>query len=184
MTTHRNSETNQRRRLKIAAMSLAVGAFTLTVAACGGGGSGQSAGSMPQPSASGQPVSAQTSGLGTILVNSQGRTLYQFGNDTKNKSACTGACTTNWPYAPAPDKLPTSLPGVTGTLSTTTRDDGHRQLTVAGHPLYTFVGDSAPGQTNGQGINLNGGVWTVVSPAGAPLTNASPAGGAAQNPGY
>ena len=49
------------------------------------------------------------------------------------------------------------------------------QLTVAGHPVYTFRGDTAPRQTNGQGKVLNGGLWTVVSPAGVPLTKALPA---------
>ena len=65
--------------------------------------------------------------------------------------------------------------------ASTIRDDGHRQLTVAGHPQYTFVGDSAPGRTNGQGINLIGGVWTVVSPAGAALANPSSAVAATQD---
>lgn len=181
MTTHRNFVTNDRRRSKIAATSVAAVAFTLTAAACGSA-PGDSAGSMPVPSATGVAVSAQATGLGTILVDGQGRTLYQFANDMNNKSTCTDACAANWPYVPAPDSLPASLPGVTGTLGTATRDDGHHQLTVAGHPLYTFVGDATPGQTNGQGINLNGGVWTVVSPAGAPLASPSPVGTAAQNP--
>jgi predicted lipoprotein with Yx(FWY)xxD motif len=76
---------------------------------------------------------------------------------------------------PAPAALSASLPGVTGKLGVATRSDGGRQLSVAGHPVYTFVGDSAPGQTNGQGVALNGGLWTVVSPAGAPLTHPEPA---------
>ncbi|MGY4768660.1 COG4315 family predicted lipoprotein [Kribbella sp. CWNU-51] len=179
MITDRNSETNHRRHLQIAATSFAAAVFALAAAACGSA-PGDSAGSDPMPSATGDAVSAQPTALGTILVDGQGRTLYQFANDMTNKSTCADACAANWLYAPAPDSLPTSLPGVTGTLATTTRDDGHHQLSVAGHPLYTFVGDSTPGQTNGQGINLNGGVWTVVSPAGAPLTNPSPAG--AQSP--
>jgi predicted lipoprotein with Yx(FWY)xxD motif len=61
------------------------------------------------------------------------------------------------------------LPGVSGALGSTTRSDGTEQLTVGGHPVYTFQGDSAPGQTNGQGITIDGGLWTVVSPAGAPV---------------
>lgn len=181
MITHRNSETNHRRRLQIAATYFAGAAFAVAAVACSSG-PGDSAGSAPVPSATGGAVSAQATALGTILVDGQGRTLYEFANDMKNKSTCADACATNWPYAPAPDSLPASLPDVPGTLGTTTRDDGHHQLTVAGHPLYTFVGDSTPGQTNGQGINLNGGVWTVVSPAGAPLANPSPAGMATQNP--
>jgi len=95
-------------------------------------------------------------------------------------STCTASCAANWIFVPAPAPLPKSLPGVTGTLGMTTRDDGKHQLTVAGHPLYTFVGDSAAGQTNGQGINLNGGLWTVVAPTGAAIS--TPAGSNSQQP--
>jgi predicted lipoprotein with Yx(FWY)xxD motif len=102
-------------------------------------------------------------------------------NDRNSASTCSAACAANWLFVPAPAPLPASLPGVTGRLGTTTRPDGGHQLTVAGHPVYTFVGDSAPGQTNGQGITLNGGLWTVASAAGAPVTNPSPAG-ATQTP--
>jgi len=73
----------------------------------------------------------------------------------------------------APEALPASLPGVPAELGSTTRTDGTKQLTVAGHPVYTFQGDSAPGQTNGNGITLNGGLWTVVSPQGSSLAAAS-----------
>jgi len=136
----------------------------------------------PVPAATGDPVSAQTTELGTILVDGQGRTIYQFANDKNNTSTCAAVCAADWPFVPAPPSLPTSSPGVIGKVGSTTRDDGHRQLTVAGHPLYTFVGDSTPGQTNGQGLNLDGGVWTVVSPAGVPLTNPSPVNPATQTP--
>lgn len=115
-------------------------------------------------------------------MDGEGRTLYEFANDKDGKSTCAAARAANWPYVPAPASLPTSLPGVTGKLGTTTSDGGARQLTVASHPLYTFVGDSTPGQTNGQGINLNGDVWTVVSPGGAPVTAPNPAGASTQKP--
>jgi predicted lipoprotein with Yx(FWY)xxD motif len=110
------------------------------------------------------------------------RTVYDFANDTTAVSTCTGACAADWPFVPAPSPLPASLPGVTGKLGASTRPDGGRQLTVAGHPVYTFAGDSAPGDTHGQGQTLNGGLWTVVSPAGAPLPDARPAG-STQNSG-
>ncbi|TCC07161.1 hypothetical protein [Kribbella soli] len=184
MFTHRKSATIHRRRLPLAAASLAAGALTFTAANCG---SPSGSAPVPVPAATGDPVSAQTTALGTILVDGQGRTIYQFANDRNNLSNCAAACVIDWPYVPAPDSLPKSSPGVTGKVGSTTRADGHRQLTVAGHPLYVFVGDSTPGQTNGQGINLDGGIWTVVSPAGAPLANPSPAGAATQDtvaPGY
>ncbi|MEV0804212.1 hypothetical protein AB0I34_41425 [Kribbella sp. NPDC050281] len=186
MFTNRKSGTIHRRRVQLAAAYLAAVALTFTAASCGSP-SGSGSAPVPVPPATGDPVSAQTTALGTILVDGRGRTIYQFANDKNNTSTCAAACLDNWPYVPAPDSLPTSSPGVSGKVGSITRDDGHRQLTVAGHPLYTFVVDSSPGQTNGQGINLNGGVWTVVSPAGAPLANPSPASAATQTsiaPGY
>jgi predicted lipoprotein with Yx(FWY)xxD motif len=165
-----------RRRARRVALSLAAVALALTAAGCASS-SGGSAGPVPVPAATGDPVSAQPTSLGTILVDGTGRTVYDFANDKNTESTCTdAACTANWPFVPAPAALPASLPGVTGALGSTTRPDGARQLTVAGHPVYTFAGDSAPGQTNGQGQTLNGGLWTVVSPAGAPITNPSRAG--------
>jgi predicted lipoprotein with Yx(FWY)xxD motif len=181
--TDRKSGTIHPRRHQFAAASMAA-ALMFVAANCG---SPSGAVPVPVPPATGDPVSAQTTALGSILVDGQGRTIYQFANDKTNLSTCDAACAVTWPYVPAPDSLPTSSPGVSGKVGSTTRADGHRQLTVAGHPLYTFVGDSTPGQTNGQGINLNGGVWTVVSPAGVPLASPSPAGSATQTaiaPGY
>src|SRR5215475_5902187 len=69
--------------------------------------------------------------------------------------------------------------GVTGQLGTITRDDGSKQATWNGHPLYTYVGDSAPGMAKGNGLNLSGGVWheTVVSGNAAPAPSPSPTGG-------
>lgn len=184
MSTNPTSDRIHHRRGQIAAITLAAAALTLTAASCSGdsGSSTASAGSGPAPSATGSAVSAQATGLGTILVDGQGRSVYVFANDKDTTSTCTASCATEWPPVPAPASLPQSLPGVTGALGTTTRADGNRQLTVAGHPVYTFAGDSAPGQTNGQGVNLNGGVWNVVSPAGAPITKTSAAGAIA--PGY
>ncbi|WP_329000068.1 hypothetical protein OHA18_37270 [Kribbella sp. NBC_00709] len=183
MFTDRKSGTIHHRRHQFAAASTAA-ALMFVAANCG---SPSGSAPVPVPPVTGDPVSAQTTALGSILVDGEGRTIYQFANDKNNLSTCDAACAVTWPYVPAPDSLPTSSPGVSGKVGSTTRDDGHRQLTVAGHPLYTFVGDSTPGQTNGQGINLNGGVWTVVSPAGVPLASAGPAGAATQTaiaPGY
>jgi len=164
-----------RRGARHVALALTAAALVVTAAACTSS-SGGSAGSVPIPEATGHAVSAQPTSLGTILVDGQGRTVYEFANDVNGASTCTtAACAANWPFVPTPGVLPLSLPGVTGALGSTTRPDGVEQLTVAGHPVYTFAGDSAPGQANGQGQTLDGGLWTVVSPAGAPITNPSPA---------
>jgi predicted lipoprotein with Yx(FWY)xxD motif len=132
--------------------------------------------------ATGGPVSAQATSLGTILVDEHGRTVYEFANDKSNESTCYDACAANWPPVLAPSQLSESAQGVDGALDSTTRRDGTRQLTVAGHPVYTFAGDTAAGQANGQGIILDGGQWTVVLPSGAPGTDVTD--GSASTPGY
>jgi predicted lipoprotein with Yx(FWY)xxD motif len=121
-------------------------------------------------------VATAATGIGTILVDGRGRTVYDFANDTGSTSTCDGGCAAEWPPVAAPDPLPASLPGVSGRLGSTTRGDGSRQLTVAGHPVYTFAGDGAPGQTNGNGITLDGGLWTAVAPAGSPLAMGASSG--------
>jgi predicted lipoprotein with Yx(FWY)xxD motif len=170
------------KKAKITALTGAAAALLALSAACTSAEGSSNAAQVP--AATGDAVSAQPTPLGTILVDGKGHTVYEFANDTTTTSTCTGACAADWPPVPAPAQLPASLPGVSGALGTTARPDGSQQLTVSGHPLYTFSGDSAPGQTSGQGINLNGGVWTVVSPSGAPDT--SPAGATTpdSHPGY
>jgi predicted lipoprotein with Yx(FWY)xxD motif len=99
----------------------------------------------------------------TVLADANGRTLYWFAPDTAARSACYGSCAAYWPPVKGPA---TAGPGVTGTLSVLTRSDGSVQAAYDGHPLYTYVGDSAPGQTNGNGLNLNGGLWHEVTASG------------------
>jgi predicted lipoprotein with Yx(FWY)xxD motif len=168
-------------RRNVVLLTLAVAGVALS-SACGSSGGSSATG--PTPQATGEAISAQSTSLGKILVDGRGRTVYAFANDKTNVSTCDGACAADWPPVPVPSQAPASPPGVTGALGATTRTDGTRQLTVAGHPVYTFSGDSAAGQTKGQGITLNGGLWTVVSAAGAPDQNA--AGPKASNgvPGY
>jgi predicted lipoprotein with Yx(FWY)xxD motif len=180
MTTTKGSSSRSRHAGRAAATVFAGASFAVFAVACSGG-SGTSA-SAPVPTAGGGLLTAQATSLGTILVEGKGRTVYEFANDKNGKSTCTGGCAANWPFVAAPATPPASLPGVTGQLGTTTRSDGARQVTVGGHPLYTFAGDSGPGQTNGQGVVLDGGLWTAASPAGAPITSA--ASGAGQAPGY
>jgi predicted lipoprotein with Yx(FWY)xxD motif len=169
-----------RRRRTWAAVPIGMGALAL-MAACGGGSYGgqSSAGSSspaPASSAGEAVVAAASTGLGTVLVDAQGMTVYDFANDTGSTSTCNGACAHDWMPVAAPDATPTSVAGVPAELGSTRRDDGTQQLTVAGHPVYTFEGDSKPGQTNGNGITLNGGLWTAVSPSGAPVAASASSG--------
>jgi predicted lipoprotein with Yx(FWY)xxD motif len=86
-------------------------------------------------------------------------TLYSFAPDTSAKSVCYGDCATYWPPVIG---TPSAGPGVTGKLGTVTRNGGAVQATYDGHPLYTYVGDKAPGQDSGNNLNLNGGLWRDV----------------------
>ena len=101
----------------------------------------------------------RTIGGAQVLTNSAGLTLYWFGPDTSTASKCTGSCATYWPPVKAPA---TAGSGVTGTVGEITRPDGTKQATYDGHPLYTYIGDSAPGQDSGNNLNLNGGLWHIV----------------------
>ena len=119
-------------------------------------------------------VAVGNSGLGNILVDSQGRTVYMFGADSGTTSACTGACAAAWPPVQATG-TPTAGNGANAALvATTSRSDGTNQVTYDGHPLYTFTGDHQPGDTNGQGLVAFGGTWSALSPAGVPIAPPAP----------
>jgi predicted lipoprotein with Yx(FWY)xxD motif len=112
-----------------------------------------------------------------VLTNAKGFVLYWFAPDTPTSSKCTGSCATFWPPVTGPV---TAGSGVTGTLGTITRSDGTKQATYDGHPLYTYVGDTAPGQAKGNGLNLSGGLWyemTVSGATPAALASAKSGGG-------
>jgi predicted lipoprotein with Yx(FWY)xxD motif len=96
-----------------------------------------------------------------VLTNAKGLTLYRFALDTPMKSACYGDCSDYWrpvTGSPAP------VHGLSGHMGTVRRTGGSVQATYNGHPLYTFVGDVAPGQSNGNHLDLNGGYWYAVTP--------------------
>jgi predicted lipoprotein with Yx(FWY)xxD motif len=105
-----------------------------------------------------------------VVTNSKGLTLYWFVPDTSTTSKCTGSCATYWPPVKGPA---TAGAGVTGTLGTITRSDGTKQATYDGHPLYTYVGDTAPGQAKGNALNLSGGLWYEMTVSGATPTASS-----------
>jgi predicted lipoprotein with Yx(FWY)xxD motif len=98
-------------------------------------------------------------GGATVLTNARGFTLYWFAPDTPTSSKCYGSCAAYWP--PVTGTAPAS-PGLPGRIGTITRTGGARQLTYDGHPLYTYIGDTAPGQARGNNLNLNGGLWHEV----------------------
>jgi predicted lipoprotein with Yx(FWY)xxD motif len=117
-------------------------------------------------SAAKKTVEVRKTGLGTILVDSKGKTLYLFKKDSRGKSACAGECAKFWPPLRVSGK-PTGGGSVSAAkLGTIRRSDGTRQVTYNGHPLYTFLQDSRPGQTHGQGLTAFGATWFVLSPSG------------------
>jgi predicted lipoprotein with Yx(FWY)xxD motif len=159
----------------LAAVALAAGcgsgynnqaAAPATTTASGGAGAyGYGAPSTPPANAAG--VSTTSGALGTFLVGTDGRTLYLFEKDTGTTSACTGACAAAWPPLTTTGAPTGAGAAKASLLGTTKREDGTTEVTYAGHPLYSFAGDAAPGDANGQGLDQFGGEWYVLSPSGA-----------------
>jgi len=140
------------------------------------------AGSRASAASSGVQIKVATTKLGRILVNAQGRTLYMFAADKRGKSACYGSCAVYWPPLTTSGTHPLGSGVKASMIGTTMRTGGKLQVTFNGHPLYTFVKDSKPGQTSGQGLNLSGGLWWVISSAGTVIkstatTTSSTSGG-------
>jgi predicted lipoprotein with Yx(FWY)xxD motif len=167
-------------RLRMLLAVLAVAAASAVLAACSSsgtsstGGSGSTGTSTPAAATTGS-LKTTTIGGATVLTNAKGFTLYSFAPDTPTKSNCNGTCAQNWP----PVTGPATASGVTGTFGTIKRSDGSTQATFDGHPLYTFVGDTAPGQNKGNGLNALGGLWHEITTSGtaAPASTSSSSGG-------
>jgi predicted lipoprotein with Yx(FWY)xxD motif len=142
---------------KVVGALSALALVLLAVAVAGAGSTAATTG------AAGQELKTTTIHGVTVLTNAKGLTLYWFAPDTATKSVCNGSCAQYWPPVPG---HATAGPGVTGTLGTITRSDGSSQATYNGHPLYTYISDTAPGQANGNNLNLNGGLWHEVTISG------------------
>lgn len=103
---------------------------------------------------------AKNEKLGSHLADEKGMTLYVFKKDSPGKSACAGDCVAKWPLYYR-DGVAVSGSLKAGDFGTITREDGQKQTTYKGLPLYYFAADKAPGDTNGQGVK---DVWYVVAP--------------------
>lgn len=120
-------------------------------------------------------VSLASTGLGRILVDGRGHTLYLFTKDARGRSSCSGACAGFWPPLIATGK-PLAGSGVKAKLlGTTRRADGRLQVTYNHHPLYAFVKDARRGDTNGEELDVYGGEWYAVSAAGISVEKSTPA---------
>ena len=163
----RHSGTTRRARARAqSAMSLVVGSVSaVSVAALALlGVAVVSAGGSPVAAADvGATLKTARIGSADVLTNADGLTLYWFAPDTSTTSKCFGSCASYWPPVSG---SPTAGPGVTGKLGTIKRPGGGLQATYNGHPLYTYIGDSGPGQANGNDLDLNGGFWYDIRVTG------------------
>jgi len=128
-----------------------------------------STGAALAPSGSAAPgttVATAANGLGRVLVDGRGHTLYLFEKDRGGHSACSGLCATYWPPLLTRHTSIAIKGARQSLLGTIRRADGTRQVTYAGHPLYFFSGDSKRGQTNGEGLTDFGAAWYVLTPSG------------------
>jgi predicted lipoprotein with Yx(FWY)xxD motif len=155
------------------AFALLAVAGALVIAGCGGGGSsssssgssgGESGNELTSAGGGGTVSGAEVSGLGTVLVDSEGMTLYEFTEDEGMTSVCYGECEAAWPPVVASAKPTAGEGAMSADLGTTKRKDGTEQVTYKGHPLYTFAGDKAPGEANG---NESEGTWFALDEAGS-----------------
>lgn len=175
------------KRMTYALCLLAV--LAAAIAGCGGGdstggggvygsGSGESTGETSSGGRyGGEKTTASTGGvgvvkaakvgdLGTIIVDSKGFTLYDFHKDKGGKSSCYGACAGAWPPLLTEGPPKAEAGAMASQLGTTKRKDGTVQVTYAGWPLYTYVGDNGPGEPNGNDISLFGAQWYALQPDG------------------
>jgi predicted lipoprotein with Yx(FWY)xxD motif len=185
ITSHDMRKVPNRRRWALLVVPAGVAGLA-ALAACGSSGtSGTASGaSTPSPSTSAAVASVglKTAKVGsvTVLTNSKGFTLYSFAPDTSTKSVCNGACAASWP----PAKAPANASAVKAPFATIKRSGGSTQLTFHGHPLYTFVGDKAPGQASGNGVNAFGGLWHEAPASGSAAPTGSSSSGSGGGYGY
>jgi predicted lipoprotein with Yx(FWY)xxD motif len=176
---------------------LTIAALALGLAACANNSTSSSAGagglygggtSTGTTAASGAAAiaTAKVPGVGTVLVNADGQTLYLFEADNGSKSSCSGECASLWPPVTTTGNATGTMGATASMLGTTTRDDGSTQVTYNGHPIYTYSGDTTSGQANGEGLNTYGGLWYAVTTAGtAAMGSGSSSGGnGGGNSGY
>lgn len=150
-----------KRKITLVIAAAAMAGATLAAAAFGAASSASTT-----QASKGAVVALRKTSLGSVLVNARGRTLYVFEKDKHGRSACYGVCATYWPPLLSTAK-PRAGKGLRAALlGISKRTDGKRQVTYAGHPLYTFFGDQKPGQTNGEGLTDFGAAWDAVAASG------------------
>jgi predicted lipoprotein with Yx(FWY)xxD motif len=160
---------------------LVLGALAAAVAcsssAVSSGGSPPAGTSSPASSSPAVSIGAKSvAGVGTVLVNSKGQTLYMLTSEKGGKITCTddNGCTKVWPDTELPEGVTSATAGSgirSSLLGTVKNSAGELYVTYHGWPLYTYTGDNGPGQANGEGITAFGGTWYVLSTSGNPVTS-------------
>jgi predicted lipoprotein with Yx(FWY)xxD motif len=154
-----------------------IAAVALSAAALVAAMFGDASSAAQQKLSKGALVSIHKTMLGSVLADARGHTLYLFEKDKRGMSSCYGACAAYWPAAVTGAK-PRAGSGVRASLlGVARRADGRRQVTYAGHPLYTFIGDRKAGQTAGEGLNNFGATWDAIAPNGRSIEPKAPTSG-------
>lgn len=166
-------------------VAILIAPIALLAAACGSSSSNSSSSSKSSTSTAVATATSSTAarssvkisirtlpGLGPVLVNGQGRTLYVFKPDSAKKVTCVGQCASIWPplAISAGQKPATAAAAKASLVSSDPNPSGGRVVTYDGWPLYLYVADPKPGTAHGEAINSSGGLWYVVSPSGTVIT--------------
>jgi uncharacterized protein (TIGR03118 family) len=167
-------------------ITLCIAAAALAAAALVSAAFGDTSSAAPPRASKGALVALGKTALGNVLVDARGRTLYLFEKDKLGRSACYGPCAAYWPPRLSPAKARPGSGVRASLLGVTKRTDGKRQVTYAGHPLYTFVGDKKAGQTTGEGLKDFGAAWDVIAASGRAIEPAAsdPTGSGGTGGGY
>ncbi len=170
-------------------LAILIAPLALVAAACGSSSSSTSTPAKSPTTASTASSSGKAAavvlttrnvpGLGVVLVNGQGRTLYTFAPDKDKQVTCVGGCASAWPPLTTTSTAKPATSGDVKTSLVASDPDpaGGRVITYAGWPLYLYVADPTAGTANGQSINNAGGLWYVITPSGKVITKRASAGG-------
>ena len=166
--------------MKIIALSVVGAAAAVTLSACGAGSGYTAATTQPAggTSSTGGLHTATTS-LGRVVVDAQGRTVYLLTADSHDHATCDAGCQQYWP----PVSAAGGGPGLSAHVGSAALPGGGTTATVAGHPVYTYVGDHKPGDVTGEGVATFGGTWYALSSSGTPVTTPGGSSGSS-SPAY
>jgi predicted lipoprotein with Yx(FWY)xxD motif len=167
---------------RLSAAALALAALVLIVAGCGSSSSSSSTATSSSEGGGASTIAgAESSELGTILVDAKGFTVYSFAKDQGTESSCYGGCAEAWPPVIVKGEPSAGEGAESSELGTTKRKDGTTQATYAGHPLYTFIEDKEAGEANGNGVTAFGAEWNALDESGSAVSGG---GGATGGGGY